>query len=91
MAKYTKRVALIATSNEFVKEIEHLIIEALKSNTYKITMGYINSKTSKKFGCKVFPTDDIGDMRIFTEFAKEFGEVSPLIGAIVEYNEDVVE
>ena len=88
MTKYTKRLALIATSDSLVKEIEELILKSFNEESCAITMAYINSKTFKRFGCKVFPVSELGVEKVFTEFTKEFGEISPLIGAVIEYNDD---
>lgn len=89
MAKYTKRVALIATSTSLTKDIENVIVKALEDKSYSKALVDIKALVKHKFGCKLFPVTNVSDKEAFTEFAKEFGDVSPLIGALLEYNEDV--
>ena len=91
MAKYTKRLALIATSRDLVKEIEELIIKSLVTNTYEDVVASINHIAKCKLGCRIIPMSLRNDKEVFTEFAKEYGELSPLIGAVLEYDEDAEE
>lgn len=101
MAKYTKRLALIATSKNLVKEIEDIVVKTLETktleknasgkNTYSSSLFDINVLVMNTFGCRLFPITNISGKETFTKFAKEFGEVSPLVGALVEYAEDIEE
>lgn len=89
MAKYSKRVALIATSRDLTKEIEGIIIKAMKKESYSDAVADINVTVRQKFGIqRIIPLSLRPDEEVITEFAKEFGEISPLVGAILEYNED---
>lgn len=89
MAKYTKRIALIATSRDLTKEIEGIILNAMEKDSYSDVVANINVTVRRKFGIKrIIPITVRPDEEVITEFAKEFGDVSPLIGALLEYNED---
>ena len=89
MAKYTKRIALIATSRDLTKEIEGIILNAMKKGSYSDAVANINVTVRKKFGIqRIIPITVRLDEEVIAEFAKEFSEISPLIGAVIEYNED---
>lgn len=88
MEKYTKRLALIKTSKKLVKEIEDIVVKTLETKSYSSSLSDINILVLQAFGCRVFPITDIFGKETFTEFAKEFGEVSPIVGARVEYIDD---
>lgn len=90
MAKYEKRIALIATSRDLTKEIEGIIFKAIETESYNDAVAEINVTVRHKFGItRIIPITVRSDKEVITEFAKEFGDVSPLIGALLEYNEDV--
>lgn len=88
MAKYSKRVALIATSSSLTKEIEDVIVKALENKSYSKALTDIKALVKDKFDCRLFPITNVSDKKAFTKFAKEFGKVSPLIGALLEYNNE---
>lgn len=88
MAKYTKRVALIATSSSLTKEIEDIIVKTLENKSYSKALADIKALVKDKFDCRLFPITNVSDKEAFTKFAKEFGKVSPLIGALLEYNKE---
>lgn len=88
MAKYTKRVALIATSSSLTKEIEDIIVNALENKSYSKALVDIKALVKHKFGCKLFPVTNVSDKEAFTKFARDFGKVSPLVGAVLEYNKE---
>ena len=90
MTRYTKRIALITTSPELTKEVEGIIVKALEKKAYTSALADINISVVRKFGCKVVPIANVLRKETFMEFAREFGEVSPLVGAFVEY-EDTLE
>ena len=90
MTRYTKRIALITTSPELTKEVEGIIVKALEKKAYTSALADINVSVVRKFGCKVVPIANVLRKETFMEFAREFGEVSPLVGAFVEY-EDTLE
>ena len=91
MAKYTKRLALIATSKEVTQKMEQIIIKSLVTDTYEDFVASINTIGKCKLGCRIIPISLRNDKEVFTEFAKEFGEISPLIGAVLEYDDDAEE
>ena len=88
MKKYAKRLALIKTSKKLVKQIEAIVVKTLETKSYSSSLSDINVLVLQAFGCRVFPITDISGKETFTEFAKEFGKVSPLVGACVEYIDD---
>lgn len=89
MAKYSKRIALITTSRDLTKEIEGIIFKAIETDLYTDAVAEINVTVRHKFGIKrIIPITVRPDKEVIIEFAKEFGDVSPLIGALLEYNED---
>ena len=88
MEKYTKRLALIKTSKKLVKEIEDIVVKTLETKSYSSSLSDINILVLQAFGCRVFPITDIFGKETFTEFAKEFGEISPIVAALVEIHED---
>lgn len=91
MAKYTKRVELIATSKDLVHEIEVIIMKALDEKCYSEALTDINASVRDRFGCRVFPMTSSYAEESFFQFIREFGEVSLLIGSVVEYDDDIEE
>ena len=91
MEKYSKRIELIATSKNLVKEIEEIIQNALENKSYSDALTDINVTVRHEFDCRVFPRTIHYADETFFQFIREFGEVSLLVGALVEYDDDFEE
>ena len=91
MAKYSKRIELITTSKNLVKEIEEIILNALENESYSDALTDINVAVLHAFDCRVFPTTIHYADETFFQFIREFGKVSLLVGALVEYDDDFEE
>ena len=91
MAKYSKRIELIATSKNLVKEIEEIILNALENKSYSDALTDINVAVRHAFGCRVFPRTSHYADETFFQFIREFGSVCLLVGALVEYDDDYEE
>ena len=93
MTTYAKRVALIATSSSLTKVIETIVVRAADNHSYSAAMSEINVEVRNNFDCRIFPiTNSLSPKKAeetFFEFAREFGKVSPIVGAVVEYNDNI--
>ena len=76
--KYAKRVALLTPANcgNLHDKIEKEIVEAIDLGNYTKAIININLEVHIKFGVN------------FWMFAKDFGEISPIVAALVEIHED---
>lgn len=96
MAKYTKRVELIASDKDALNEISKIMENCLKA---ALNLGFtnstwgqdvivkVNTRSHRYFGINVLDIHsiDVTKMHIdVIEFAEELGKVSPMVGALVE-------
>ena len=91
MAKYSKRIELITTSQNLTKEIDEIIMRTLDTKKYSDGLTDINVAVRHAFGCRVFPITNHYADETFFQFIREFGSVSLLVGALVEYDDDYEE
>lgn len=88
--KYTKRVALLSlpiAGSILHNKIEKEIVEAINLGSYTSAIITINLEVHLKFDVNVFTPKNINEEN-FWMFAKDFGEVSPIVAALVEIHED---
>ena len=88
--KYSKRVALLTPANSgsiLHDKIEREIINAIDLGCYTKAMVNINVEVYTKFGVDFFMTRGMNEKN-FWMFAKDFGEISPIVAARVEIHED---
>ena len=87
--KYAKRVALLTPANcgNLHDKIEKEVIEAIDLGNYTKAMVSINVEVYTKFGTNFFLTRGMKEEN-FWMFAKDFGEISPIVAALVEIHED---
>lgn len=88
--KYAKRVALLAPANGgsiLHDKIEKELVDAINLGCYTKAMVSINVEVYTKFGTNFFLTRGMQEKN-FWMFAKDFGEISPIVAALVEIHED---
>lgn len=87
--KYAKRVALLTPANGgsiLHDKIEQELVDAINLGCYTKAMR-INTEVYTKFGSNFFLTRGMKEEN-FWMFAKDFGEISPIVAALVEIHED---
>ena len=88
--KYAKRVALLTPANGgsiLHDKIEKELLDAIDLGCYTKAMVSINLEVHIKFGVNFFLTRGMNEEN-FWKFAKDFGEISPIVAALVEIHED---
>ena len=88
--KYAKRVALLTPANGgsiLHDKIEKELLDAIDLGCYTKAMVSINLEVHIKFGVNFFLTRGMNEEN-FWMFAKDFGEISPIVAALVEIHED---
>ncbi len=87
--KYTKRIALLTPANcgNLHDKIEQELVDAINLGCYTRAIASINVEVYTKFGTNFFLTRGMNEEN-FWMFAKDFGEISPIVGALVEIHED---
>lgn len=87
--KYAKRVALLTPSNcgNLHDKIEKELLDAIDLGCYTKAMVSINLEVHIKFGTNFFLARGMQE-EDFWMFAKDFGEISPIVAALVEIHED---
>lgn len=88
--KYAKRVALLSLPNAgsiLHNKIEKEIVDAINLGNYTKAILNINVEVHIKFDVNVFIPRCINEEN-FWMFAKDFGEISPIVAALVEIHED---
>lgn len=87
--KYAKRVALLTPANcgNLHDKIEKEIVDAIELGNYTKAIISINLEVHIKFGVNFFLTRGMNEEN-FWMFAKDFGEISPIVAALVEIHED---
>ena len=88
--KYAKRVALLTPANGgsiLHDKIEKELVDAINLGCYTKAMVSINVEVYTKFGTNFFLTRGTNEEN-FWMFAKDFGEISPIVAALVEIHED---
>lgn len=88
--RFEKRVALLKPENggsTLFKTIEKIILDGISLGNYTTALISINVEVHMKFGVNFIMTRQIKD-EVFWQFAKDFGEISPIVAAMVELHED---
>lgn len=88
--KYAKRVALLTPANGgsiLHDKIEQELVDAINLGCYTRAIASINVEVYTKFGTNFFLTRGMNEEN-FWKFAKDFGEISPIVAALVEIHED---
>ena len=87
--KYAKRVALLTPANcgNLHDKIEKELLDAIDLGCYTKAMVSINLEVHIKFGTNFFLARGMQE-EDFWMFAKDFGEISPIVAALVEIHED---
>ena len=88
--KYVKRVSLLTPANGgsiLHDKIEKELVDAINLGCYTRAMVSINVEVYAKFGTNFFLTRGMNEEN-FWMFAKDFGEISPIVAALVEIHED---
>lgn len=88
--KYAKRVALLTPANGgsiLHDKIEKELVDAINLGCYTRAIASINVEVYTKFGTNFFLTRGMNEEN-FWKFAKDFGEISPIVVALVEIHED---
>ena len=88
--KYAKRVALLTPANGgsvLHDKIEKELVDAINLGCYIRAIARINVEVYTKFGTNFFLTRGMNEEN-FCMFAKDFGEISPIVAALVEIHED---
>lgn len=87
--KYAKRVVLLTPANcgNLHDKIEKELLDAIDLGCYTKAMVSINLEVHIKFGTNFFLARGMQE-EDFWMFAKDFGEISPIVAALVEIHED---
>ena len=88
--KYAKRVAMLTPANSgsiLHDKIEKDLVDAINLGCYTKAMVSINLEVHIKFGTNFFLARGMQE-EDFWMFAKDFGEISPIVAALVEIHED---